>query len=137
MPSPEGPELVADEVRRRHEHDRDRLRHDLSDAELDERSEDPEVSPVHQKGDDEEAQTLIPEVPAMMAEGPEPVQEIVVGDRDEEGAGRRDAVMEIGSVEQGDVDEQVDDVAGRPDDAELGELLPVVAREWRGRAGPP
>ena len=40
VPSPKRPELVADEVRRRHEHDRDRLRDDLAEPELDEHGQD-------------------------------------------------------------------------------------------------
>ena len=62
-----------------------------------------------------------------MTKCPEPVQEIVVADGDEERTGRRDPVMKVRAVEQGDVDEQVDDIARRSDDAELRELLPVVA----------
>ena len=65
MPSPKRPELVADEVRRRDEHDRDRLGDDLAEAELDEDREDGEVADVDDQRDDEEAQTLVGEVPAM------------------------------------------------------------------------
>src|SRR6266852_1894492 len=52
---PKRPELVPDEVRRRDQHDRDRLRDDLPDADLDEESEDPEGSDVGDHGDDETA----------------------------------------------------------------------------------
>ena len=45
---------------------------------------------------------------------------------DEERAGRRQPVMQIGAVEQSDIDEQVDDVARSPHEAELRQLLPVA-----------
>ena len=41
----EGPELVAEEAERRHQHDRDRLRRDLRQADGNEKREDGEVRP--------------------------------------------------------------------------------------------
>src|SRR5438067_4777616 len=66
-----------------------------------------------------------------MTKGPEPVQEVVVGDRNEKRTGRRDPIVKIGAVEQGDIDDEVDDVARGADDAELRKLLPVVALAQR------
>src|SRR6185437_15169077 len=76
--APERPELVADEVRGRDEHDRDRLRDDLAESGLDENRQDREIPEIREQRDDEEAQALEAEVTARMPEGPEPVPEIVV-----------------------------------------------------------
>src|SRR5439155_23019092 len=83
VPSPERPELVADEVRRRDEHDRDRLRHDLAEAELDEQRQDREVADVGDQRDDEEAERLEGYVATAVREGRETVQGVVVCRRDE------------------------------------------------------
>src|SRR5919201_6452048 len=69
--APERPELVADEVERRDEDDRDRLGRELVQAALDERSQQGEVRAVRDEGDDQEAQPLVRHVPALPAEGPE------------------------------------------------------------------
>ena len=106
MPSPERPELVADEVRRRHENDRDRLRNDLPQPELDQHGEDGEVADVDDQRHREEAQALVREVAAIAAERPEPVPEVVVRDGDEERAGRRQPVVQVRAVEQRDVDDE-------------------------------
>src|SRR5436190_9132440 len=123
---PERPELVAEEVERCDEHDRDRLGHDPAEPALDEERQQSEVRSVDDERDDEEAQALVRHVPALVAERPEPVQGVVVRDGDEERAGRCDAVVEVRPVEQERVYGQVDHVADRADDAELRELLPVV-----------
>ena len=88
--------------------------------------EDGEVADVDDQRHHQEAQALVPEVAAIAAERPEPVPEVVVGHRDEERAGRRQPVVQVGAVEQRDVDEEVDDVARRPDGAELRQLRPVA-----------
>ena len=69
-----------------------------------------------------------------VAERPDPVPEVVVRHGHEERAGRGQAVVEVGAVEQRRVDGQIDGVARDADDAELGELLPVVplAQSVRG-----
>ena len=82
---------------------------------------------------DEEAQPLVGDVPALAAEGPEAVPRVVVRDRDEEGAGGREAVVVSRSDEQREHGE-VDGVAARADRAELGQLHPVVRRA-QGAAG--
>jgi hypothetical protein len=123
---PERPQLVADEVDRRDEHDRERLRHDLAEAGLDESVQDEEVRAERDGRDDEEAEPLEDDVAALAAERPEAVPDVVVGDGDEERSDRGRHVVEARSLEQQRVHDQVDDVARRADDAELDELLPVA-----------
>ena len=89
----ERPELIADEVHRRNEHDRDRLRDDLGEPERDEHVEDEQVCTERERGDDQEPQALVRDVTSLSAERPEPVPRVVVRDRDQERAdGRRDVV---------------------------------------------
>ena len=128
----ERPELVADEVDRGDEDDRDRLREELLDPGADEQVEDDEVRREGERRDDEEAETLEDDVAPVPPERPEAVPEVVVRDRDEERPDRRRDVVEIGAAKQQGVDGEVDDVARRPDDAELDELLPVRPAPKRG-----
>src|SRR5215210_5239958 len=86
---PERPELVADEVDRRYEHDRDRLRQDLPDAHLDESPQGDEVRGQREQRHDQEAHALVAEVPAVAPERPVAVPPVVVRHRDEKGSGRR------------------------------------------------
>src|SRR5205085_6891787 len=79
LSTPERPELVAEEVERHHEHDCDRLRHDLAPAEPVEEDEQPElVDGERGERDDEEAQALLGEVALLLGERPEPVPPVVV-----------------------------------------------------------
>ncbi len=71
----ERPELVADEVQRRHENDRDRLRRDRADTEPDEHVEDDEVRSERQRRDDEEPRPLVGDAALVLLERPEPVQQ--------------------------------------------------------------
>ena len=83
--------------------------------------------------DDEEAESLVGDVPALPAERPEPVPGVVVRDRDEERDRGGDAVV-VAAVDEQGVDGEVDGVAAGADDAELRELHPVVRRA-QGPAG--
>ena len=59
----------------------------LSMPKRDQRAEDPEVRAVSDDRHGEEAEALKPDVPALVAERPETVPEVVVGDGNEEGDG--------------------------------------------------
>src|SRR5205085_12089520 len=120
------PELVADEVQRRHEHDRERLGDDLPEAESDEYAQADEIRAERQRRDEEEAQPLVGEVPALAAEGPVAVEQVVVRDGDCERADGGREVVEPRPAKEGRVDGEVDDVSARADEAELRELHPVV-----------
>ena len=91
-----------------------------------EQVEHEEIRRERHRRDDEEAQSLKDDVAALPAERPEPVPGVVVRDRDEERSDRRCRVVEPGLLQEKRVDDEVDDVAGRADDAELDELLPVA-----------
>src|SRR6185503_1467059 len=67
-----GPELVADEVQRRHENDRDCLRQDRADTKPDERVEDNEIRSERQRRDDEEPRPLVGNASLVLLERPEP-----------------------------------------------------------------
>ena len=100
---------------------------------LDERCQQCEVCAVDDDGHDQEAQSLVAHVPALVPERPDAVPRVVVRDGDEEGSRRRKAIVEVRPVEEQRVHGEVDDVAAGPDDAELRELLPVVAAAKRLR----
>src|SRR6266545_2041741 len=91
--APKRPELVADEVEGRHDDDRDRLRGHLVELERDEEAEDDEVGSERDERDDEEAEPLVVEMPAVAPEGPEPVPGVVVGDGDDEELDELDPVL--------------------------------------------
>ncbi len=91
-----------------------------------------EVRHERHRRDDEESQPLEHDVAALPAERPEPVPCVVVRDRDEERSDRSGRVVEPGLLQEKRVDDEVDDVAGRADDTELDELLPVRAAPQRG-----
>src|SRR5205823_2830483 len=133
----ERPELVADEVEGRDEHDRERLGDDLPEAERDEDAQADQVRAERQRRDDEEPQPLVGEVAALAAEGPVAVQQVVVRDRDRERADGCGEVVESRPAQEDRVDGEVDDVTARADAAELRELDPVVPGPERTvRAGP-
>src|SRR5439155_26282364 len=92
--APKRPELVADEVDWRHEHDGDRLRRDLPEADRDKPGQQKLVGAESEQRDDEEADALVTDVPALAAEGPETVPRVVVRHRDEERAGREQVVVQ-------------------------------------------
>ena len=84
----ERPELVADEVQRRDQDDRDRLGHDLVQPERDEAGQQERGSRASATTEhDQEAEPLLADVAALVMERPEPVPGVVVRDRDEERAG--------------------------------------------------
>src|SRR5215472_6960434 len=133
----ERPELVADEVERRHEHDRDGLReHPAEPAVDDQQMEDQEVRPERGERDDEEAHPLDPDVSPLLTERPEPVPDVVARHSDEERARRGQQIVEP-RVQQRVVDRQVDEIADRAYYAELAELLPVAdGKERRDQTRP-
>ena len=76
---PEAPELVAEEVERRDEDDRDRLRDDLPPAEPVEEDEQPQlVDAEDDERDEEEADALVAEVALLARERPVAVPPVVV-----------------------------------------------------------
>src|SRR5579862_1961217 len=76
--SAERPELVTDEVERRDEDDRDCLADDLlRPGRADDQFEQQEVRHECRERDDEEPHPLDPDVPPLLAERPDPVQDVV------------------------------------------------------------
>ena len=67
MPA-EAPELVADEVQRCHEDDRDRLRDDLARVEMNEQPENGDVRSECDDRDEEKPQTLVGDMAALPPE---------------------------------------------------------------------
>src|SRR5436190_831383 len=134
---PERPELVADEIERRDEDDRDRLGEHLVHSEGNEGAEDAEVGDVGDERDHEETQALEAHVAALVSERPDPVPEVVVRDGDQERDRRGIGVVPARAAQQRGVDRKVDDVAARTDSGELGELHPVPGMAERAtRPGP-
>src|SRR5581483_7850638 len=124
LSAPKRPELVPDEVERCDEDDRDRRRDDLPEADPVEEDEQPElVRAERDRGDDEEPHALRAEVALRLDERPVAVPPVVVRGGDDEGDCSRDVRPQ---PEQQGVERDVDDVTGKPDHAELGELDPVV-----------
>src|SRR3990172_8434939 len=128
----ERPELVADEVHRRDEHDGYRLRDHLVEPGLNQRVEDSEVCNERERGNDEESKALIRDVTALAAERPDSIPRVVVGHGDEERADRCRDVVESQDEDQEGEHPEVDRISGRTDEAELDELLPVLASAQRG-----
>src|SRR5581483_2018822 len=127
----ERPELVRAERERHHARDRHRLPGDLPGVERDQGAQQAEVEAEAAERDEEEAKALVVEVAAAVPERPLPVPEVVVRDGDDERARRRWEVVEPRTLEQGDVYREVDQVAARPDDAELRQLDPVLRPQQR------
>src|SRR6476619_382979 len=87
----EGPQLVADEVERRHEDDGDRLREDLPPVENVDEDDQPElIDRERRERDDEEAGALQGEATLLIDKGPVAIPPVVIGGGDDEGDGRRD-----------------------------------------------
>src|SRR5579864_2959370 len=122
---PKGPELVSDEVQRRDEEDRGRLRGELSAPNRDQHMQHDEVRGERCKRDDEEAGALCRDPATPVSKGPTAVAEVVARDRDEERARRGNEIVDAG-IKEARVHTEVDDVADRADDAELQELRPVL-----------
>src|SRR5205823_4484962 len=81
----ERPELVPDEVERRHEDDGDGLGGELVEPAVDDQEvEHEEVRRERGDRDDEEAHPLDPDVAAVLAKGPDPVPGVVARHGDEE-----------------------------------------------------
>src|SRR5256885_10264027 len=75
---PERPELVADEVERRDEDDRDRLPDELSGTEQDQHVQGEQVGAERSERHDEETDALRGEPAPAIVEGPDAVQRVVV-----------------------------------------------------------
>ena len=121
--SGEGPELVAEEVERHRDGDRDRLGGEFAHRRrADQHLEHDQVD--HQAGDadGEEAGRLQVGQPLPRPEGPVAVPEEVAGHGDAEGADRGDRVVDAEVAGEEGEDAEVDQVAGAADDAELEQL---------------
>ena len=110
---PERPELIADEVDRRHEHDRYRLSDHLVEPGSDEHVKDDQVRTEREGRDDEESHALVRDVASLRPEGPDPVPGVVVRHCNEERAGRGRYVVDLDDEDEEREDPQVDRVAGR------------------------
>jgi len=125
---PERPELVADEVERRHEGNRDRGRPEGAETpDLPEQIEKDEGRSEDGEGNDEEPRALDPEVAAVLPKRPKTVPGVVAGHGDHECARLGHDVVDAGP-EQSAKNTKVDQIADRADDGELAELLPVPYR---------
>src|SRR5262249_11968005 len=124
----EAPHLVPEEVERRRDHQRDRLRQHLGGAEAaDEQLQHREVDREGEHADGEEARGLEARVTVLCAEGPMSVQPEVVCDGDKEGDGRGHQVMDVEPHRQQGEHSKVKHRAGPAHAHELEQLDPVVA----------
>ena len=95
----------------------------------------PEVRDESERGDHQEAHTLVRDVTALVTERPQAVPRVVVGDGDEERAdGGRNVVKADYEHEQPE-HPQIDDVPRHADEAELDQLLPVPTAAEAARPG--
>src|SRR5437016_13724401 len=90
----ERPEPVAEEVERRHDHDRRRLRDELAGPAEDQQVEHAEVRSKRYERDEEETGALSREAGAAVAERPDPVPDVVARHGGEEGARGREQVVQ-------------------------------------------
>src|SRR4029077_17373913 len=91
----ERPELVPDEVERRHDDDGNSLCDESTEPSIDDQEmEHRKVRAERGKRDDQEAHPLDADVTPVFPEGPEPVPRVVACDGDEERARRREEIVE-------------------------------------------
>ena len=126
----ERPELVAEEVERRDEDDRDRLREDFRQSSTSmKRTSQSWFTPKASTETTKKRAPWAPKLPLLVRERPVAVPPVVARRRDDERDRRRDVRA---PAEQRGVDDEVDDVAAGADGAELRELDPVCRPPERG-----